>query len=261
MKKNLSFLRKKLNLYNVLRLNLVALILLVCFACKKSEDRTCFKTTGKRVTKVYSVGNYTLLKLHPYISYTLVPDSINYVEVSCGENLINFIKLDCQDSLLTISNENKCDFLRDLDRKIEVKIHIRKLNNLYFDGTERVVCSDTLNSDFLTVLLKDGAGTVDLIVNTISLDAQLSNGSGNYILSGLSAHTKISLSDKGFCDASKLVTKDSLRFNTTSFGDLKINASEVYVLGDIYNTGNVYYYGTPSLTKIMEWSSGRFIQK
>ncbi len=248
-------------MYNVLRISLLYFILFVLFACKKSEDRTCFKTSGERVTKVYLVGNYTLLKLHPYISYTLVPDSINYVEVSCGENLINFIKLDCQDSLLTVSNENKCDFLRDLARNIEVKIHIRKLTNLYFDGTEKVVCSDTLTTDYLTVLLKDGAGTVDLLVNTISIDAQLVNGSGDYVLSGKSEHTKLLLSGNGFCDATNLVTKDSLRFNTTSFGDLKINASDVYVLGDIFNTGNVYYYGIPSLTKIMEWSSGRFIQK
>ncbi len=244
-----------------MRISLLSFILFVLFACKKSEDRTCFKTSGKRVTKVYSVGNYTLLKLHPYISYTLIPDSLNYVEVSCGENLINFIKLDCQDSLLTVSNENKCDFLRDLDRKIEVRIHIRKLTNLYFDGTEKVVCSDTLTTDFLTVLLKDGAGTVDLKVNAITLDAQLVNGSGNYILQGKSEYTKLTLSDNGFCDATALVTKDSLRFSTTSFGDLSINAQGTYVLGDILNTGNVYYYGTPSLTKIMEWSKGRFIQK
>ncbi len=245
----------------MLRISLFSLVVILCFACKKAENRVCLKTTGDRTSKVYSVGNFIQLRLHPYISYTLIPDSINYVEVSCGENLINFIKLDCKDSVLNVSNENKCDFLRDLARNIEVKIHIRKLTNLYFDGTEKVVCSDTLTTDYLTVLLKDGAGTIDLKVKTISIDAQLANGSGNYILSGKSNHTRLTLTDKGSCDASNLITKDSLRFSTTSFGDLSINANETVVLGDIFNTGNVYYYGTPILTNIMEWSKGKFIQK
>ena len=133
MKKNLNFQKKRLNWYKSC---FFLLLFLLFIGCKKQNERSCFKSSGKLVTKTLVQGDFTNLILHPFVEYELIQDSINYVEITCGENLFPFIDVQVQDSALTIANNNKCRFLRGYDKNVKAKIHINLLYNIYFDGTQ-----------------------------------------------------------------------------------------------------------------------------
>ena len=75
------------------RLFFFFLVPIFFISCKKEEDRSCFKTTGSIIDKIIPLGSFTKIDLGPYIQYELIQDTINFIEISAGENIINFIKI------------------------------------------------------------------------------------------------------------------------------------------------------------------------
>ena len=70
---------------------LCIIVLLFVTACKKPENRSCFKGTGKVVTQYISLPSFQSMELHQRLNIVLVQDSLDFLEIAAGENLQNFI--------------------------------------------------------------------------------------------------------------------------------------------------------------------------
>ena len=110
------------------RLFFFFLVPIFFISCKKEEDRSCFKTTGSIIDKIIPLGSFSKIHLGPYIQYELIQDTMNFIEISAGENIINFISSDIEDGKLLIENNNKCRFLRYKKEKVIAKIHFININ-------------------------------------------------------------------------------------------------------------------------------------
>lgn len=228
--------------------------------CKKPTERSCFKTSGKTISKFVHKGYFNILKLHPYVNYELLQDSLNYIEISCGENLFPFIEVDVNDSVLTIKNKNTCRFLRGYDKEVKAKIHLKSLFNIYFDGTGSLISLDTISASFFTLKIEDSAGDVNLILNSEVLSVYKTNASGSLILSGKTNKARYENTSLNKFDASNLVIRDSVFFLNQGYGDMYIYSKLIDVYGRIEGIGNVYYYGSPALTQIELLGKGNFIE-
>jgi hypothetical protein len=235
-------------------------LLFFAFACKQADQRTCFKSLGKTITKTLVLGDFTLLRLHPYISYELVKDSMNYVEISCGENLFPFIDAQVEDSTLSIYNNNKCRFLRGYDKNVKATIHINLLSNLYFDGTEELTCRDTILANYCTVMMRDAGGNVSLKLKSKELSVYKINASGLLTLTGKAWKARFENTSFNKFDATNLILRDSIYFLNQGYGNMYINTDVIDVFGRVEGEGNVYYKGLPALTNILESNIGKFIE-
>ena len=177
-----------------------------------------------------------------------------------GENLIGFINVLSEDGLVSISNNNKCNFLRKYE-VVEVEIHFTSLINILFEGTEKLSCADTINVNYLTVTLRDGGGSMDLLLNASNIRTDLTNGWGDLVLRGKTNTANYQVLGNGFVEARNLQVRDSINLISNSSIIQKINASNCKLKVEINGIGDIWYYGLPTSISKNEYGKGKLIDK
>lgn len=227
-------------------------------ACKKPEDRSCFKRSGELSERTVFLGNFNRLDLRERMKFVLIQDSTNKVVIQGGKNLLNFVEVTENEGLVTVLNQNRCNYWRNYAMPT-VEIHFSQLINLKFEGTERLYNQDTLITDYLTLTLKDGGGTVDLKVKAIDIKAENTYGWGNLVLHGSTQSLRANLMGDGAFNFQKLKVTNELKILTVSSRDQQIRADGIPLQVQIDGVGNVRYWGIPSGISLNNYGSGALI--
>jgi hypothetical protein len=172
-------------------------VIFLVFSCKKPEDRTCFKLLGPETTKEIPLASFDRLDLREHVEYILIQDSLDKVVLKGGRNLLNLIEASVSDGLLTIENNNRCNFLRNAKKVVVAEIHFTSLINIRFIGTEPLRSQGTIHTDYLTFYSRDGAGDVILDVNAIEVNAEANLDPASTTTSGRAAASVVSRSPSG----------------------------------------------------------------
>lgn len=232
------------------------------YSCKKPEDRRCVKSIGEETTKEMEVDPFDRIYLKEHIHYVLVQDTVEKVVIKGGKNLLNFIDIQVIDGRLEIKNDNKCSFLRRYDREVEVEIHFKELINIHYEGTETLTNKGTLELGWLVVLIRDGAGPVDLNFNAEAVFTTISHGWGDFTYSGNVGYANLNVKSNGYCDTYALQVEDSITVVSNTPGTVKVNANNAVFKAEIGGAGDIWYKGTtngdPTLYR---YGSGELIKK
>jgi hypothetical protein len=241
-------------------LTYISLIIVLLFACKKPENRKCYKFLGENSTKRIELKNFTRLKLKKNIVFELVQDDSTYLIVKGGKNVVNFIKTEFDsDGFLHVFNENKCDFLRNQKEKITVEIHFVNLEELFFEVSEKLTCRDTLKLNDFNFTILDACGTMDLLINAQNLKGEVAYGWGDYFIAGKVNNADLGVRSNGYCDVSNLKVIAKYNLKNESPGNMYVNVSNNEVIGMISGAGNIYYQGEPASTTINFYGKGKFL--
>lgn len=240
--------------------SLVFVLLVLVYSCKKSEDRTCFKKWGKDAIREVSLPYFEKLEVYEQMEVVLIQDSTNKLVIKGGENVISFIDFEVSaEKKLVLRNKNKCNFLRSYDKKIKVEIHFTELMNIYFEGTEPMYSLDTLTSDYFTLFVRDGAGSVDLTLNSKVINAEVAHGWGDYSLKGKTDYARIAAKSNGFCNTYGLNVRDSLFVFCQTSSIMKVRADQIPMRVTMINNGIVEYKGIPSSINFQQFGTGEII--
>ncbi|ASS48123.1 MAG: hypothetical protein A3D31_00460 [Candidatus Fluviicola riflensis] len=239
---------------------IVCLVVLGFTGCKKPEDRKCFKSTGEDTELEIPLTEFDRLKLNSHVSYLLIQDSTDKVVIKGGKNVVKLVECKVTDKLLEITNKNKCAFLRNAKRELLVEIHFTNIINIHYEGSEYLKSEGTLNLDYFTLMVRDGAGPVELTLNSKVIDADISHGWGDYTLHGTTEFARISARSNGFCDVYDLTVTDSLYVASETPGHVRVRAEGIPLYGYIKSSGDVFYQGTPSVINIVQTGSGELIK-
>ncbi len=243
----------------MMRLAFVFAIFFGFISCKKSEDRSCWKTVGDLSTKEIILEPFNKIKLNAHLQYLLVQDSTNKLIIRGGKNLINFVQAEMVDDVLEISNKNKCNFLRDYDQKITVEIHFTNLINIHFEGSERLWGSGKLKFDWLTLLIRDGAGPVELDFDAQFINTILSHGFGSFKFTGSTNKANFNIRSNGYGDAFGLSVNDSITVISKTQGNVKVNADGAILKAQTEADGDIMYKGLPSSILFNQYGDGKLI--
>lgn len=235
--------------------------LLAFASCKKSEDRRCVKSAGADTELVHEVDAFNKLDIGPNMKVILVQDSVEKVIVRGGANLVNFIQLDVTDGVLTIVNDNTCNFLRSYKHVVEVEIHLINVFNVLFKGTKELSCSNQLNLPYLTFVIEEGAGKCNLNLNCNSLYLGSGFGWGNYEVEGQTNYLKVDLRDNGFGDLYGLQIQDSATVISSSSERMKINLDGTFARVETSSYGDIWYVGTPTFLEYYQYGEGELIDQ
>ena len=96
-------------------------VMILVIACKKPEERTCWKGAGEYAEIEYAVDSIRAFHLNKNIKYRFFQDNERKILVKGGENLIQQVAIDNRDNVLYASNFNRCHFLRDPSDIVEVE--------------------------------------------------------------------------------------------------------------------------------------------
>jgi len=235
------------------------LIVALLIGCRKPEYRTCAKSAGAEATLEIPLDTFNRIYLHPHIVYELVQDSLNKLSIKGGKNLIQHIRATISDGQLKITNENKCNFLRSYKKKVHVQIHFTSLINIHFEGSEPLTNRGKLKFDWLTFLIRDGAGSVNLNFDAQQVYANISHGWGDFTFSGKVQYANLNIRSNGFCDLLGMSVQDSITVISNTQGDVKVKAQGIKLKVQTLSDGDVYYKGLPSLILFDQYASGKLI--
>ncbi|MFT7614500.1 MAG: hypothetical protein ACI9J3_003482 [Parvicellaceae bacterium] len=236
---------------------LYILALSLIFAhCKKPDDRACFKGIGEDVIEERSLGSFQAIVISNHIDLKLIEDTLDWAKVESGENLINFIVTEISNDTLFIRDENRCDFLRDLNYKSTVTIRSSNLNYLKTLGSGNI---ETVNSitKKIEVSGDHANGNIDLELNCDTARIVINVGVTHATIRGANAYTYFYYFGNSDIDASDLIS-DKVLLNWQSTGILKTSVVNS-ISGEIGASGDVFYSGSPSTINVGLSGSGKLI--
>lgn len=242
---------------------LIHLIIVISLftSCKKAEDRNCLKSTGKETIDTLDLPEFTALILKQNIEFHLVSDTANFAILKGGENLLKKITFEPIDTSIVVTDRNKCNFLRTYKKHVYVEIHFKQLNRLEYMGSYPVSNDDTLHAGIFNFLLHKGSGTVTLTVKANSCNGVISEGVGDFFLSGSADFATFIIQDNGYCDATKFSVRNYLDVENNSTGILKCFPDNAVFKAKISSTGDIWYIGSPATISKEFAGKGQIINK
>lgn len=237
-------------------------ILILLVSCEKQEDRACFKSTGEETSVEITVDAFNKLYLKEHMEFVLIQDSVEKVVITGGKNLVNFIDVKVIDGRLEIYNTNRCSFLRSYKKKIKVEVHFVQLINIHFEGTETLTNIGTLQFNWLTVLIRDGAGPVKLNFNANTIYTTIAHGWGDFTYTGSVNYANFNVRSNGYCDTYGLNVSDSITVISNTPGTSKVNANGAQLRAETDGSGDIWYKGIPNGAPIIyQYGTGKVISK
>lgn len=237
-------------------LSLVVMAILLQ-GCQKEDFCNCLESTGSRTSETRFPGSFNTIILNNNIDVILVPDSLEFVEIICGKNLMDGISTKVSSYTLEVGNNNKCNWLRDFQNEFIVKVHFKSISQITYNGSGNLTCSDTLRENFLKVESWNGTGHLNFLINGGEVQLKLHTGPADISASGKAGVLYLYTAGNGFIRAADLES-DYVNVATRSTGDCEVFAKTELGVNIDYN-GDVFYKGNPPLINKSVTGTGKLI--
>jgi len=219
------------------------LICVFCFsvlACAKQEDRLCFKGAGEYDEIYVPLDSIRSFHLNKNIKYRIYQDYGYKAIIKGSDHLIGNIELENRDNVLYVTNQNKCEFLRNADEIVEVELHYPYLKDFYIDATDSVVFENKVESQVFRVEMRNGGGSLVADVDVKIISMVVSAGAGDFTLTGKAKEAELKIQNNATADAIGFRSVYTYIYQNST-ADLYINLDNSSALIVIDGTGDVYY--------------------
>ena len=239
------------------------LIVSLC-SCDSKDAGDCFQTAGNIVKNEVEVPFFDKVVVHENIELFIEEGPLQKVEVETGENLFPDIIANVIDGELVITNENKCNFVREYSlTKVYItspiltairnasELNVNSIGVLKYPSLS--LRSTGEKRDFLSV------GDFHLTIENESVTIW-GNGIATFFLTGTSKRLNVNFSDGDTrLEAEDFKVKD-INLRNVSSNDMIIYPED-RVVGTIHSTGDVILFNTPPIVDVKELSVGELIIK
>ena len=239
--------------------NIIFFVLIFLSCNKRYDDRKCFKSNGKEVSKEINLQDFNSIELDGNFKVFLKSDTLNRIEIVSGKNLINNIKADISDSILILKDNNKCRWLRSYNVKKEIYVYYKNINYLLINKQCDIISKDTVFVDDFEIIDWGDIGTINLKLHCINFRFTVHSGTGDFYFSGITQNQFLYFHGNGYVHAKDLQSSYCDVTSKTT-GDIEV-FSDNNLFVKLYESGNIYYYGAPlNITKSVKYSSGDLIK-
>ncbi len=222
--------------------------------CDSENAFGCFKKPGEIIEQEIQLGSFSIIEAYDEVDIYLLNSTEQRVIIKAGRNLIPQIHLNVEDDILTITNDNSCNWVRSPENP-GIYVYSNDISGIGIFDFANIYSEETLNLHKLSIF-SDGTGNFDMNIELDSLFVE-SVYISNFTFNG----------NTDFLDL--LITGDS-RFLARNLSaiDIKIdhngsNRVELYPInklkGVIQSTGSVYYYHEPETLDVTVRSTGALI--
>lgn len=212
-------------------------------SCKKAQERGCWKAKGDTVSEERMLDTFDKIELYDGIDYRFIQDSLDFVVIETGENLINFIKTEVESGTLKINDENNCSWLRKLPAKTFIEIHFTQINEVYNSSFGKIDGSIIMESGFFYWDNWEGSTQIALNLNLDSAQFALHTGAPTFIGSGSVDLLFLFTSGACYIDATDLVAQSGQAHNA-GIGNIRVHVEGDWLNCVVESYGNVYYTGS-----------------
>lgn len=224
--------------------------------CAK-DGGNCASSSGEIARQVRNVSAFNQIELNNNVNLILTTDTNGPLVVEAGKNLLGGITTNVQERTLFISNNNKCNWLRDYSKPVNIYISVQSLWKIRYNSIGTISTTGALKLDSLSVEVWGGSGTIDLTLDIKKGNFSLGMGTADFKLRGESPVTSVYVGDYGLYDGRELNTEYTY---ITSVGSNDCYVKSSHVLeATIKSIGNIYYTGNPTNIKTNITGTGKLI--
>ncbi|RYY60733.1 MAG: hypothetical protein EOO05_08855 [Chitinophagaceae bacterium] len=202
-------------------------IILLGTSCSKPG---CLGKAGVVQTQTRQLGSFSQVRLEGNINLVLVQGASNSAEITGPVNLTDQVSTRITEGKLVITN-----------------------------GSGRVTNTDTLTLDAFLLESYEGAGDVELTVDNRYTGVFVHLENASVVMHGKTEQCNTYTNSRGLTNLSDLTVKNM----TIEYGGLA--DTYINVTGQLdailYYKGNVYYKGTPLVTRDISYSTGQLIRR
>jgi hypothetical protein len=229
-------------------------------SCNKESSCDCLKKTGAIAKESREIiGGFNRIVISQNINLILTQDTVNSIEIEAGENLIPLINARIDGKSLLLTNDNTCNWLRSNKPKVNVYVHVAKINFIEMRGCGDVITTNTIKTDTLYVDQMDASGKADLTVDVQQTYLRLHTGPGDINIVGKTDGNYIYSNGNGFVHSENLVNNYTF-VNCFGTGDCYVTATNALDANITY-IGSVFYYGNPISISVNNIGTGVFEKK
>ncbi len=234
-----------------------SLLILMLSSCDKDHMFDCVKSTGSITEQQRSFEDFNRLELYNNVDIEITQDVENSIVVEAGSNIISGITTEISDGVLTIRNENKCNWVRSYSTTMIVHLHVKKLDIIHHHGSGDISSTNQLKNSTFEFNIWN-SGNINLSIDAESTYAKQHAAVGDMSLSGKSNYCFVYNLGNAFSRESNLVV-DHCVVVQKGTGDCYVNVSQLLEV-EIHEAGNVYYTGSPQITSSIT-GAGRLIHQ
>lgn len=229
-------------------------MLLFC-GCK---DENCFGEAGAEMAVTRAVSAFHQIDVYDNIDVVLTQDTVESITVVAPQHLEPNVSTAIENGVLTLKNEASCTGLRKASERLKVYVHLKKLDKIVYAGSGNITSANTLVADAILFYSEEGAGNIDVTLNAVQTLSYIMDENADFTFHGTSDVCWSYTASRGSIDFSDFVVKKMI-IEYGSVRDATINVTDD-LNSIIYFKGNLYYKGTPQITRDEVHSSGRLIR-
>jgi hypothetical protein len=240
------------------------ILIILFYGCDSVNSLDCFQDTGNIIEEEFTVAPFKKIQVWERVKLIVSQSDTQSVRVETGENLINEILVKVEDSILTVSDRNSCNFVRDYDvtRVYVSSPNIEEIRNssgltvessgvLRFHGLS-LIAIDPLGDETYHI---DGDFDLDLDVITLGISAA---GISTFYLRGKTQFANFGLYDGDVRVEAANLEIGNLNFIHRSTNKLIVNPLDI-LRGEIRGIGDVIAINRPPIVEVTQLFTGRLI--
>jgi hypothetical protein len=237
--------------------------IVVFFSCDSENSLDCFQATGDIIEEDFNVDVFKKIQVWERVQLIISQGDTQRVYVETGENLINEIKVKVEDSILTVSDGNSCNFVRDY---IVTKVYVTSPNIDFIRNNSgfAVESRGVISFPDLSLVSEGFNGEYHLVGDFImdNLDVRIlrirANGLSKFYLSGKANQGYFNASDSDVRIEAGDLEIGELFFIHRSTNKMIVNPRQ-RIKGEIMGLGNVISKNRPPTVQVEELYTGRLI--
>ena len=230
----------------------IIIISVLVTTCKKNA----LFLAGDNATGTVQLEPFDKIEIKDVFDIVLISDTIDYITIECGENLLPNIEVAQENTLIYLYNHNKYHWSREYEN-VNLEIHSTSLKTITIREPITLNTRDTFKMESISITDWSKISIVDMTVdvNHLSLGVSASN-TGDYTLRGRTNTCSFRAWGSCFYFANQLEA-NACTVRHDGIGDVYVNVKNKLTVR-LNTYGNVYYKGSPQLD-VEKYSSGSLI--
>lgn len=251
----------KLRIILYFKIAILTGLLPLLLSCGKTPACDCFDSAGHPSSAARDVPYFNQIVAEDNVNVFITIGNPEKLIIEGGSNLIPNIGANVNGTVLTLKNNNICNWLRSYKKSgINVYITMPEIITITNSGYGTVQSQGIITSDSLVLYTTNSPGDINLTVNTRFINAHLF-GTADITLKG-QCQTFLTnfFGGTGFIYDNDLLVTSYAFISSNTTGDCYVNCSGGLDV-EIYGQGNVYYTGSPIVHYYPEGGSGKLFKE
>ena len=222
---------------------------------------SCFRNViwdaGDEETRQEALSEYHYLDIRSIFDVILVQDTVCFIKITCGTNLIDRVKVSQKSDTLELKEMTDMNWTRSYRRTL-IELHFNRLRHIHIEKGVNITSAIPIISPLFSIWDDSDLSELDLLLDCT--DFKLSVSEDNFGIFTIHGKTKSSCLelDGAAHFRTEQLQADSCYIEHKGIGDCYVNAQRV-VQGKIFENGRLYYKFYPGISVNVENLHGRLI--